>query len=133
MEKHETAKQVTDDNITWRMRFACWINKAAHTLRICNAYCFSTATIASRTHPIVTLYVYRLFSYVITSGNDYRFAGYTTMNKELQRKDTESGPARINLLNIRTQNKTQTEPKKRDVIERIAFIWLRIRSSDCPL
>jgi hypothetical protein len=35
----------------WRMRFACWINKATrththtHTHRpICNTYCFSTAT-----------------------------------------------------------------------------------------
>ena len=33
------------------MRFACWINKATHTLRIRNTYCFSTAT-------MVTLYIH---------------------------------------------------------------------------
>ena len=29
MEKCGRAGQATDDNIIWRMRFACWINKAA--------------------------------------------------------------------------------------------------------
>jgi uncharacterized protein YciW len=27
-----------------RMRIACWITKATDTLRICNTYCFYTAT-----------------------------------------------------------------------------------------
>ena len=31
----------------WGMRIACWMPKAAptHTLRICNIYCFFTATV----------------------------------------------------------------------------------------
>ena len=30
----------------WSMRIACWIKKCyTHTLRICNTYCFSTATV----------------------------------------------------------------------------------------
>jgi hypothetical protein len=39
-----------------RMRFACWITKATdkHALRICNAYCFSTATVVTRTRFNVT-------------------------------------------------------------------------------
>jgi len=32
---------------TWRTRIACWIPKA-HTLRICNTYSFSTATMVTR-------------------------------------------------------------------------------------
>jgi hypothetical protein len=31
VEKYGTAKQATDINITWRMRVACWINKATCT------------------------------------------------------------------------------------------------------
>jgi hypothetical protein len=31
MEKYDRAGQVTDDNITRRMRFACWITKATDT------------------------------------------------------------------------------------------------------
>jgi len=40
----------------WRMRIAYWITKATnHTLRICNTYCFSTATVVTRTHLNVKL------------------------------------------------------------------------------
>jgi hypothetical protein len=28
VEKHSTTRQATDDNVIWRMRFACWITKA---------------------------------------------------------------------------------------------------------
>ena len=31
MEKYYRARQTTDDSIIWRMRFACWINKATDT------------------------------------------------------------------------------------------------------
>jgi hypothetical protein len=31
IEKYSTARQVTDDNIIWRVRFACWIPKATNT------------------------------------------------------------------------------------------------------
>ena len=33
----------------WRMRIACWMTKATNTHRICNTYCFSTTTTATRT------------------------------------------------------------------------------------
>jgi hypothetical protein len=29
--KYGRAQQATNDNIIWRMRIACWINKATHT------------------------------------------------------------------------------------------------------
>ena len=48
MWKHVRARHVTHDNIIRRIRFACWITKATHT--ICNTYCFSTSTVVSRTH-----------------------------------------------------------------------------------
>ena len=40
----------TKDVTVWRIRVACWISKATYTYarahtRICNVYCFSTATI----------------------------------------------------------------------------------------
>jgi hypothetical protein len=38
----------------WRMRIAFWITEATHTLRICNTYCFSTATTVARTRLNVT-------------------------------------------------------------------------------
>ena len=31
----------------WRMRIACWVTKATNTLRICNTYCLSTATMVA--------------------------------------------------------------------------------------
>jgi len=43
VEKYGTFTEGTDDNIIRRMRFAFWLAKARHTLRICNTYCFFTA------------------------------------------------------------------------------------------
>jgi len=40
-----------------RMRIACWIPKAINTLRICNTYYFSTATMVARTLLNVTFYL----------------------------------------------------------------------------
>jgi hypothetical protein len=31
VEKYDTARQATDDNIIRRMRFACWVTKATNT------------------------------------------------------------------------------------------------------
>ena len=52
--------KTTNENTIWRMRFACRITKATDTLRICNAYCFYTATMVELTPFIVTLYVHCL-------------------------------------------------------------------------
>jgi len=46
--KYGTDIQTTDD-ITRHMRIACWITEATNTLRICNTYCLSTATMVART------------------------------------------------------------------------------------
>jgi hypothetical protein len=56
VEKYGTARQATDDNITRRMRFACWITKATdtHTQNI-NTYCLSMATMVTRTRFYVTV------------------------------------------------------------------------------
>ena len=52
VEKYCRAGQATDDNITRRMGIAGYKN----TLRMCNTYCFSTATVVARTFLHVTLY-----------------------------------------------------------------------------
>jgi hypothetical protein len=41
-----------------RMRFACWVRLHTHTHRICNNYCFSTATVVWRTRLSITLQVH---------------------------------------------------------------------------
>jgi hypothetical protein len=41
VESYAIARQATDDKTTRHMHFSCWITKAAHTARICNAYCIS--------------------------------------------------------------------------------------------
>jgi hypothetical protein len=49
---------------TWRRRIACWVTKATkYTLRVCNTYCFSTATMVTRTRLNITLYVHCLSRY----------------------------------------------------------------------
>ena len=56
MEKYCRAGQATDD----KMGHAhCSLDTLGykHKLRICNTYCFSTATMVMRTHLSVTLYV----------------------------------------------------------------------------
>jgi len=45
VKKYDTGTQATDDDKIWRLR---WLTNATHTLRICNIYCFSTATMVSR-------------------------------------------------------------------------------------
>ena len=67
VEKSGTATQATDDNIQC-MHYECWIHKARDTLRLCNTYRSSTATIVTRTHLNVTLYVHCL-SYCISLGD----------------------------------------------------------------
>jgi hypothetical protein len=55
LEKYCRSTQATDDNIIRRMPFACWIPKATNTLRICNTYFFTMATVVTRTRLNVTL------------------------------------------------------------------------------
>ena len=53
----------------WRMRIACWIPTAintqthTHKHRLCSTHCFSTATLVTRTHLIVTLHVHYMSCY----------------------------------------------------------------------
>jgi len=54
------AGQATDGDIMWRMCCACWITKATNKLRICNTYCFSTATMVAGTCHNVILYIHCL-------------------------------------------------------------------------
>jgi hypothetical protein len=45
VEKYCKTGKATEDNKVRHMRTACWIPKVyRHTLRICNSYCFPTAT-----------------------------------------------------------------------------------------
>jgi len=60
VEKYGGVGQATDGNIIWRVNIVCWIPKSinTYTLRICNTYCSSTATIIVRTRLTVTLYAH---------------------------------------------------------------------------
>jgi len=51
VEKYCRAGQATDDKKIRRMCCTCWMTKATdrHTLRICNVYCLSTATMVTLT------------------------------------------------------------------------------------
>jgi len=62
VEKYSRVGQATDSSMILCVRFACWITKPTHTRthRICNIYCFSTATMVARTRLNVTLYVHCL-------------------------------------------------------------------------
>ena len=89
------ARQATEENITRRMRFACWTNGTTrahirttltlpgahahmHTQActratragICNNHCFSTAKMVSRTRLNFTLYVHCLSCFHIVSSID---------------------------------------------------------------
>jgi len=44
----------------WHMCCTCWSAKTTNTVRICNTYCFSTATLGTRKHLKVTLYLHCL-------------------------------------------------------------------------
>ena len=48
-----------------RTCIACWVPKAINTFRICNIYCFHTATLFARTRLSVTLYVHGLLHAVV--------------------------------------------------------------------
>jgi hypothetical protein len=57
--KNCTAGQATHDNITRRMRIACWIPKATDTHSECVILiAFPTVTTVTRTRPTVKLYVH---------------------------------------------------------------------------
>jgi hypothetical protein len=68
-----TTRQATDDNIIRHMRIALCINNATETLRMCNSYCFSVATVVTRTHFdavfIRTLLVLLHYTFIITRLN----------------------------------------------------------------
>jgi hypothetical protein len=58
VDKYGTARQVTDDNTLWRMRFTCLATKASDTLRICNNYLFSVVALVTRTRLSVTVHLH---------------------------------------------------------------------------
>jgi hypothetical protein len=52
-------EQATDGNMA-HAQYMMYTYGYKHKIRICNTYCFSTATMVTRTHLNVTLYVYCL-------------------------------------------------------------------------
>jgi len=59
VEKYCRAGQATDDHVAhanWMLDTSCY----KHLLRICNTYCFPTATVVARTRVNVTLCVHFL-------------------------------------------------------------------------
>jgi hypothetical protein len=67
VEKYNTARHASDDNIIRRMRIACWITKATDTHSdYVILIAFSTATVVTRTRLNVTLYVHCLYCYFLS-------------------------------------------------------------------
>ena len=61
LKKNGWTRSAAEGNIIRRMCLACQkTNPRIHTLKICNNYCVSTATMVARTPLIVTLYVHCL-------------------------------------------------------------------------
>ena len=65
VEEYGRAKEASDSNIRGaeNMLFACRLTKAriqTHTLIIFRIYCFFTATVVTRTHLMVMLYLHEL-------------------------------------------------------------------------
>jgi hypothetical protein len=99
--KYGRAGQATDDNIIRNIRIACYRTKATDTHRICNTYCFSTATMVTRTRPNVTLYVHCLFSsHVSTSIRSLPFPSKSLL--------THHPPT---ILHILTHKQRQNKPQ----------------------
>ena len=68
MEKYGGARQAANDNITLRMRIACWLTKAKDTHSKCGILnCFSTATMVVRNCVSIALYVHCLSCLKVSS------------------------------------------------------------------
>jgi len=52
--KHGAARLVIDENIKWRIRFACWITKSTDILSICDTSCCCMALMVTRTRLSIT-------------------------------------------------------------------------------
>ena len=76
--KNMIKPQSTDNNVIRRMRFARWITMA----RICNTYCFSTATVVTRTLLSVMCYVHCLscYSAELLNSVETRLEGHSSIN-----------------------------------------------------
>jgi hypothetical protein len=78
------ARQATGDYIIEHMHIGCWITKATDTLSICNTCSFPTATMVTRMHLSVILYVHRLSCLMCYTGHPkYSAARHRIVRKEL--------------------------------------------------
>jgi hypothetical protein len=59
VEKYGRSSLATGD-ILWHTHFACWITKTTHTLRVCNTYRLSMATVVMQTCLSVMVYIHCL-------------------------------------------------------------------------
>jgi hypothetical protein len=80
VEKYGTARQATNHNLIRRMRIACLTTEATDTLRICNTYCFSTATVVIRVRLNAAFYVQWL-SFVKSNDVSYQSVQHTWRNQ----------------------------------------------------
>ena len=83
--EYERPGQTTDDNIIWRMPFACWTTNATytHTLRIYNNYCLSTAATVARMRLDVNCACSASLVYQAMSPSFIEILKYSYNNQEL--------------------------------------------------
>ena len=79
-------KNMVDNNIIRRMRFACWKTKATNTLIICNTHCFPTGTTLTRTCPNITFIrilsvLFFLFLFFLGWGDKWMVGALSTVSR----------------------------------------------------
>ena len=123
------------DTIIPRLRFACWI-VYKQTLRICSTYCFSTATIATRTPLIVTWYVYCLSCLngiklklirIPCSQSHNTYYNYCTIIRYYRVQTCDSTPT----FYIRGSVHRNSRLKKSNKMQQYADIYLLLNYSTC--
>jgi len=86
VEKYSRAGQAMDDDIPRHMCITCLVKKSyKHTFRICNTYCFSTATIVTRTcRSVMSHYIPRLVTLLLKQSFSLKFLRHCSYIKILQ-------------------------------------------------
>jgi len=71
----------------WRMRFACWVTKAANSEYV-SPYCFATTTVVTQTRLNITLYVHCLSCFMWTTYTYSHFVIVTLMHTHYDNCDS---------------------------------------------
>jgi hypothetical protein len=121
VQKHDTAGQATDDDITRRMRFACWISKATDTHReYVILICVSAIMVARKRFDIT--FVHTLPLLLLSLFKNWRLLQSSKLTFLLLPSSTTSSIAKTWNLLHQNRTKSLTENSESNKISSIAFI-----------